>query len=430
MKILFSPFSDPVTDSELNGLREICLNVKPDRLSLCFPDNFSPDSLSDEQKKLLLALNEQYDVAITYYDDEAPESAAAFLRNMCADCPDDEIHVNHLSGTEAVQAALLPLLDDASLNLAYAGCGTETDEPEAETDQTEAEPEPAADAPAADEAKETEAPENTAQDPDAVRKEAVTGFGKELLKELIDSYDYHGALILSRKLQSDIPEIVPFLLEAADMRSDGRFAEANQMFRRCGLEGIMTGQQQLAEYFLLLDLYVKQERYTDFLRAIQPFLLEIMIAAIRKQFDTDITRYMIYGSRRWDENKLVLEQMTGKFNETFAYHTKPKPCKAGGYVTTAHLSNLMENLSVQRKHAGLILDNMKLRLNAEERVRTLAFYNMQGVTAQDIEKVCACRPEDIVTMLLNYVRNYTDIILTDEMLRSYLQMNEMITSYL
>ena len=55
---------------------------------------------------------------------------------------------------------------------------------------------------------------------------------------------------------------------------------------------------------------------------------------------------------------------------------------------------------------------------------------MQGVTAQDIEKACACRPEDILTMLLNYVRNYTDITLTDEMVSSYQQMNEMIKSYI
>ena len=192
----------------------------------------------------------------------------------------------------------------------------------------------------------------------------------------------------------------------------------------------MPGQHSIAEYYLLLDQYVKQERYTDFLRAMQPFLLEIMIAAIRKQFNMDITRYMIYGSRRWDENKLVLEQMAGKFNETFTYHTKPKPTKAGGYVTTAHLSNLMENLSVQRQHATLILDTLKLRLYAEERIRTLASYNLQGVTAQDIEKVCACRAEDILRMLLNYVRNYTDITLTDEMVGSYQQMNEMIKSYL
>ena len=421
MRILISPLSADAGEPELNALSEVCRSVSPAQIRLCLPDGITAESFSEQGRALLKELSLAYDLAVTYYDPADPADAAAYIRQLRADQPDDQIFVNRLGGSDELQAALLPLADDPTLHLIFTDGSEEY--PVEEEKSAEAE----ADAAAADVPAE-EVP--AAPDPEEIKKDAVSEFGKALLSELVDSYDYHGALVLSRKLGDAVPEIVPFLLEAADMRSDGRFADANQMFRRCGLEGIMTGQQSLAEYYLLLDLYVKEQRYTDFLRAVKPFLLEILIAAIRKQFNMDITRYMIYGSRRWDENKLVLEQMTGKFNETFTYHTKPKPCKAGGYVTTAHLSNLMENLSVQRQHATMILDTLKLRLNAEERVRTLAFYNMQGVTSQDIEKVCACRPEDLLTMLLNYVRNYTDIMLTDEMLHSYQQMNEMIRSYL
>lgn len=423
MKILLSPVSNDVHDAELKAVQDICALDQPDRVILCFPDGFSVETMPETAKETLLALKNSFDIMVTYSDPEKPESVAAYLKELRADHPDDVIIVNTLGGSAEEQAAILPLASDDTMQIILTDGSAPAAIPETTSalanasdvsDVTAADPEP--------DAQPEEAPVKSAPaqpDPDTIKKEAVTEFGKALLSELVDSYDYHGALVLSRKLGGDVPEIVPFLLEAADMRADGRFAESNQMFRRCGLEGIMTGQQSIAEYYLLLDLYVKQERYTDFLRALQPFLLEIMIAAIRKQFNMDITRYMIYGSRRWDENKLVLEQMTGKFNETFTYHTKPKPTKAGGYVTTAHLSNLMENLSVQRQHATMILDTLKLRLNAEERVRTLASYNLQGVTAQDIEKACACRPEDILTMLLNYVRNYTDITLTDEMVSSY-----------
>ena len=422
MKILFSPLSTDVREFELNGLSDVCRCVNPDQIRLCLPDGVTAESLSEPARELLKELSHSYDLAVTYYDAADPATVSDYLIQLRTDMPDCQIIVNRLGGSDELQAALLLLADDPVLNLTFADGSeefTEADVPEAAPEEVTV---------SGEDSDAAAAPAET--DSEELKMEAVNTFGKALLSELIASYDYHGALVLSRKLGDAVPEIVPFLLEAADMRSDGRFADANQMFRRCGLEGIMTGQQALAEYYLLLDLYVKEQRYTDFLRAMKPFLLEILIAAIRKQFNMDITRYMIYGSRRWDENKLVLEQMTGKFNETFAYHTKPKPCKAGGYVTTAHLSNLMENLSVQRQHATLILDTMKLRLNAEERVRTLAFYNMQGVTAQDIEKACACRPEDILTMILNYVRNYTDIVMTDEMLSSYQQMNEMICSYL
>lgn len=425
MKILFAPVSKDVNETELTAIQDICRLEQPDQVKLCIPVGFAV-----EVKESLKELSDSFDIAVTYYDAENPSTAVDFIKAYRADHPDDTILVNSLGGSAELQAAILPLASDETVNLILTDGSAPAEIPAEET----AEP----DAPVSDSAPEgsVESDETAAEsepeqpDPETIKKDAVTAFGKSLLSELVDSYDYHGAYVLSQKLGSEIPEIVPFLLQAADMRSDGRFADANQMFRRCGLEGIMTGQQSIAEYYLLLDQYVKQERYTDFLRAMQPFLLEIMIAAIRKQFNMDITRYMIYGSRRWDENKLVLEQMTGKFNETFTYHTKPKPTKAGGYVTTAHLSNLMENLSVQRQHATMILDTLKLRLYAEERIRTLASYNLQGVTAQDIEKVCACRAEDILQMLLNYVRNYTDITLTDEMVGSYQQMNEMIKSYL
>ena len=433
MKILFAPVSKEVSSSEFTSIQDICVLHLPNQIRLFLPEGLDLVNLSDADKAVLEALNSAYDIAITDYNPENPGEAAEYLKQMRSDLPEAEILVNTLGGSAELQAEIRKLASDESLRL-ILNDGAAISETEASvsedsaiesTDDTTA---VAAEEPAAD--AESAEPETAQPDPEAIKKDAVNEFGKAMLSEMIASYDYHGALLLSKKLGDAIPEIVPFLLEAADMRSDGRFADANQMFRRCGLEGIMTGQQSIVEYYLLLELYIKQERYTDYLRAVKPFLLEIMIAAIRKEFNMDITRYMIYGSRRWDENKLVLEQMTGKFNETFTYHTKPKPCKAGGYVTTAHLSNLMENLSVQRQHATMILDTLKLRLNEEERVKTLAFYNLQGVTAQDIEKVCACRPEDLLTMLLNYIRNYTDITVTDEMLHSYQQMNEMIESYL
>ena len=433
MKILFAPVSKEVNASELTSIQDICVLHLPNQIRLFLPEGLDLVNLSDADKAVLEALNSAYDIAITDYNPENPGEAAEYLKQMRSDLPDAAILVNTLGGSAELQAEILKLASDESLRLvltdgaaisaAEESVSESADAANQSTDVAGAAEEPAPDAGSAE-------PETAQPDPEAIKKDAVNEFGKAMLSEMIASYDYHGALLLSKKLGDAIPEIVPFLLEAADMRSDGRFADANQMFRRCGLEGIMTGQQSIVEYYLLLELYIKQERYTDYLRAVKPFLLEIMIAAIRKEFNMDITRYMIYGSRRWDENKLVLEQMTGKLNETFTYHTKPKPCKAGGYVTTAHLSNLMENLSVQRQHATMILDTLKLRLNEEERVKTLAFYNLQGVTAQDIEKVCACRPEDLLTMLLNYIRNYTDITVTDEMLHSYQQMNEMIESYL
>ena len=227
-----------------------------------------------------------------------------------------------------------------------------------------------------------------------------------------------------------IPQSFTGLLEAAILRSSGRIPDALQSFRTQGQQALMPGAGMIPEYYLMLDLYLKQQRYTDFMRALTPFMIEVFIAAIRKQFQHDVTQYMIYCSRKWDENKLVLTQMTGKFNETYTFHTKPKPGKAGGFVTTAHLSNFMENMSVAKSHSHLILDTLKLRQSAEDKLRNWANYTLQYASAEDFRRACALTAEELLAMLRTYVRNYTDIVLSDEFLASYDKINEKLKSML
>lgn len=264
-------------------------------------------------------------------------------------------------------------------------------------------------------------PDHTA----AVRENTV-----KMLHVLIDAYDYRGALAVGKAAGELIPQSFTGLLEAAILRSSGRIPDALQSFRAQGQQALMPGAGMIPEYYLMLDLYLKQQRYTDFMRALTPFMIEVFIAAIRKQFQHDVTQYMIYGSRKWDENKLVLTQMTGKFNETYTFHTKPKPGKAGGFVTTAHLSNFMENMSVAKSHSHLILDTLKLRQSAEDKLRNWANYTLQYASAEDFRRACALTAEELLAMLRNYVRNYTDIVLSDEFLASYDKINEKLKSML
>ena len=300
----------------------------------------------------------------------------------------------------------------------FSDAETPAADPPAETDAAEAEP--AAEAAPAEPELPAE-PDHTA----VVRENTV-----KMLNVLIDAYDYRGALAVSKMAGAQIPQCFTGLLEAAILRSSGRIPEALQSFRAQGQQSLMPGAGMIPEYYLLLTLYLKQQRYTDFMRALTPFMIEVFIAAIRKQFQHDVTQYMIYGSRKWDENKLVLKQMTGKFNETYTFHTKPKPGKAGGFVTTAHLSNFMENMSVARSHSHMILDTLKLRQSAEDKLRNWANYTLQYASAEDFRRACALTAEELLAMLRNYVRNYTDIVLSDEFLSSYDKINEKLKSML
>ena len=170
-------------------------------------------------------------------------------------------------------------------------------------------------------------------------------------------------------------------------------------------------------------MLAQRDNCTQFFRAVPAILVDVFLAVIRKEFNADLTQYMIYGSRKWDENKLVMAQLTGKFNETYTYHTKPRPMKVGGFVTTAHLSNYMENFSDRKKHASMILETMKLRQYAEDKVKNVTTYSLSSTTGADMKKFNLLPPSELIVMLRDYIRSYTDINLSDEVLQSYDKMN-------
>ena len=207
MKILFAPVSKDVNESELTAIQDICRLEQPDQVKLCIPVGFAV-----EVKESLKELGDSFDIAVTYYDAENPSTAVDFIKEYRADHPDDTILVNSLGGSEELQAALLPLASDDTVKLILTDGSEPAEIPAEET----AEP----DAPVSDSAPEgSVASDETAAesepdqpDPETIKKDAVTAFGKSLLSELVDSYDYHGAYVLSQKLGTEIPEIVPFLL--------------------------------------------------------------------------------------------------------------------------------------------------------------------------------------------------------------------------
>ena len=99
-------------------------------------------------------------------------------------------------------------------------------------------------------------------------------------------------------------------------------------------------------------------------------------------------------------------------------------------MTSADLSNIIENKADVKLHRQLVNDTLKLRQDVEEKIRNLAAHTMNGVSALDIQRACSLGPMQLITLMKKYVRNYTDIPLTDEFLQSYQVMNDKLKSYL
>lgn len=326
-----------------------------------------------------------------------------------------------------------------------ADSGEEIAEAPAAEDADDAADEAAEDAEApADEAAEdaAEVPETAEEEPDAAAPEAadeapaepeipavdpatlIADEQKKLLTILIDAHEYAAAQALCLRMEQPPAPAFTALLDAAVLRSSGRWPAVVQRFRDLGQAELAAGITPASDYFLRLNMLAERDDCTAFFRAVPALLVEVFLAVIRKQFGNDLTQYMIYNSRKWDENKLVMAQLTGKFNETFTYHTKPRPMKVGGFVTTAHLSNYMENVSDRKKHSAMILETMKLRQYAEDKVKNVTTYALSSVSGADMKKFNLFPPAEIITMIRDYIRSYTDLALDDTVLMSYQKMNE------
>lgn len=276
--------------------------------------------------------------------------------------------------------------------------------------------------------------------PKRVKESANTNllyeFNRRILMKLIDTYDYHAAKTVALQLRGLIPPKFMELLDAAIFRSDAKFMDAQQKFRACGNENLMPSAVQTAEYFLLLDIYVKKEKYTDFLRALTPFIIEIFDGALYQMFGIDLqslTRKK--DSLMWDDYALKNSNLYGKFDQLPIYHQndrkkhRPAPPFPSGYVLSWHLTNLIENLADSNKDRQFVTQTIELR-NIEEAIRNLAAHTMQGFTVSDFRKEVRRSPQELILLLKKYVRNYTDIPLTDEFLQSYQVMNDKLKSYL
>lgn len=491
MKILFSPVSinDPYfpsadpEDLKEGPLLRLCRQEQPE----CVYLYLYGEALAQEQdsrscrtalEQLGFVTNIRAVIRQNVNDDttaeEFQDDFRGVLKDLRAEYPDAELIVNVFSATEAMQEAFTALAAEAE----SASADAEPEEPADEADDAAiAEDADIAEDPALDEAEtgdempvsdedftaddlaaETDAPAgelpeaDAAETPDAgtaepeaaepaadtaepetASEETADPVYEEqcrLLCKLIDAYEYRAAQLVCMNMEKQPPAMFSALLDAAVVRSSGKWAQAQKQFCDLGQSTVTAGIVPAAEYFMRQNILAEKDECTAFFRGMPAILTEVFLAAIRTQFHTDLTQYMIYASRKWDENKLVIAQMTGKFSETFKYHTKPKPMKVGGFVTAAHLSNFMENASDSKKHGQMILDTLKLRQATEDKVRNVTTYSLSASRGEDLRRFNLTAPDELMLQLRDYIRNYTDIALTDEVLQSYQKMNALLKSSL
>ncbi len=458
MKILFSPvgMTDPMTEDKIahqgyydGALLHICRYEQPDLVYLYMSkETLELDALDGRYSKsmeLVQTLLREQGKELRVEKIKRPELVEVqlfdlflkdfqkILTDIRQEYPDAELLVNVSSGTPAMKSALqiLSAANDIGLHPRQVSTPSRAANNKiAEARNIQAEWDANVD----------NKPESSSRMTESDNINLLYEFNKKLLISLIQNYDYTAARLMADSMPHILPGEFKILLDAAIQRFMLHPEKAAAEIRELGFTGLIDEQPDMvAEYFLLLDIYIRKQNYTDYLRAMTPFVLELFYRATEKQCGIQLADYTMKNDRFfWDTNKLDGSDIDGQFHQKKEYHkdTPARPCwsNENGYryafpvkfMLSWHLTNLCENLSQDKKFVNAMVAIRRF----EEDARNLAAHTICSFTEMDISNKTGYPPTKMHEKIFRFLTDYTDIPLTDDSRKQYDRMNEKLISLL
>lgn len=246
---------------------------------------------------------------------------------------------------------------------------------------------------------------------------------KQMLAELINKYDYKGALTLAETMSNSLNKEFLELLEGACSRSNLDCNRANTVFKKYGydiLEVEQSDKMATAEFLLYLDIKARKGELGDFVRAITPLLVDLFEKILHKQCKFRVEDYVRYANniRKWNIEKLsenlpVKKALDEKYYGSGGFR--------GSDISSDHLLEIIDALS----------DNLQLRRlcndlrNVEINVRNSAAHTIICVDDNVLIKRTGNTSKNLVDKLFALMK-YTDIKVTNNFFNSYDNMNKII----
>ncbi len=244
----------------------------------------------------------------------------------------------------------------------------------------------------------------------------------QMLSELINKYDYTGALALAETMSNSFNDEFMDILKAAVCRYSLDYNSANNCFKKYGysvLEAEESNKAAMAEYLLYLDVKVKRNEIGDFIRGITPILAAMFERILKRQLNIKIEDYTYLDKkkvRRWSKDKLEKRSdIMQLFNDSYNGGFKES------FVNSDSLVTIIEGLSQDN---GLINLCVELR-EIEIKIRNSAAHTMVSVTDEVIKNKTGESSGSILYKLFKATR-YTDLNLKENFFESYDKMNNIL----
>lgn len=264
---------------------------------------------------------------------------------------------------------------------------------------------------------------------------------EELIKKLIDEYDYDAAYTLATyEDMKNLSKNYIDYIEVAKYRLLQDFKTVDKIINKAEKISEIdkniynpvksSDVREYFEYILSLDIKIKKKQYADFIRAISPIIKDMFILIINKHLKINVYSELCNydnknGKYIWSEKKLkkheeILKILQAEYKNNFKY----------GDLSADHFKYIILGM-VKTKDIKEVVENLR---NVEQSVRNIAAHEIVSVNEDFIKDKTKTseKPEgytsrqiikDIKTAL-----HHAGINISNEDYNSYKQMNEDIKS--
>ncbi|MDO5689055.1 MAG: hypothetical protein Q4G61_02255 [Tissierellia bacterium] len=220
---------------------------------------------------------------------------------------------------------------------------------------------------------------------------------KELIVAHIKSYDYGAALAVAETVREFTNPAVIEYLELMEHRLRLTSHEVYRIAKKYPGEDFYLVNDpevlKIIEYFLLMDITVRNQKHLDFIRSISPLIFNLLVIALKKH-GLDISNYCTRD--RWDEELLTGDETGRKISKLMNLSI------SGRYSTiySRHLIDIVAGWVSDKK----LVDKLRSLRDIESEARNIAAHEIVSVTDQWIKSKSKHTSEEILRLFKSTIK--------------------------
>lgn len=436
-RVLFSPIggTDPIRYLYDGSMLHICRYYKPDKVILYLSSEMVEKHRGDNRYVRTLdmlgdSIGHTFDIKVieneelidvqkydVYYEIFRQE-----IKNISDNLSsEDELIVNMASGTPAMKSALLIL---ATLS-EYKFIPIQVNSPQKKMN-SEIEDRNNYDVELNWELNQDNLPDSENRCEEVKCMNLIKLLKIDLIKKFIRKYDYSAAFELGKELKDDISADAYNMLEIANNRLKLNYKEISKITsnNKYNIYPIKdAGNMKLFEYACVLEIKLKKEEYSDFIRGITPLIVDIFEQILKNKMNINIDSLCDNrkGVKMWSIDKLKKNDIFDILNNAYS--------KNGGIKAGSVYSHALAHIIRTKSDDDILKNKVDDIVNVEQNIRNLAAHQIVSVTDKWFVDKSGKSSEEIMN-IIRYLLVQAGVGAKKEDWNTYDVMNDKIVRYL